>query len=371
MSAENECDGRRDEELHAAHAQMPTSSDARDLTVSTLIYVFGGIAYAVLCGPAIGQRGFPPIDPFWTAATFLWVTPILLSAIVDARPMNDRLTGFAIYCFATALFDAASMVMVVPKTVDAFETIIMALFIFWPLHLIVGSVAYGTIRTVCAFSLRLGKRFTPAAAKIVRWTALAGVAVLTISFPFFFRQFVFFEAAQRARAQAELDWKTGEAKIFREDYPDTDIVWHEFDPTTGLEYRTKWPLGAFGRAYNEQVDGLLRGRGIPDWSMKPYLVPDDELLALLDSDNFEEVKTFPHDVNDNIVLSKSNSGDSLSIAAKRSGTLGMGIGGPTYVGRAAQYPGVVFVRIGRLWIAAYLESGVLLSSGHPVVAAHP
>ena len=151
-------------------------------------------------------------------------------------------------------------------------------------------------------------------------------------------------------------------------------MWHEFDVATGLEYRRKWPASRFSRAYNERVSGLLQSQGIPEWSMKRYLVPDEALVSLLDSEEFEEVKTFPYEVNDNIILfrrgtitrwggSAGNNSDALAITTRGGGVTGIGDRiEPAYVLRKPEYPGVIFIRSGTSWIGAYHESGKLLSS---------
>ena len=122
----------------ADESRVTIPSKTPEQVTSTFIYLVGGFLYAVLCGPAIGQRGFPPIDPGWTAATFLWVPPIVLSGILDDRPFRRRLNAFFFYAMATAFVDAASVVTVVPKHVDFLETVMATIFLFGPLHLVIG-----------------------------------------------------------------------------------------------------------------------------------------------------------------------------------------------------------------------------------------
>jgi WD40 repeat protein len=123
-----------------------------------------------------------------------------------------------------------------------------------------------------------------------------------------------------------------------------------------------------------RVRELLDERGIPDWSMKEHLVPDEQLLKMLDSGEMQEVTQFPFEVNDNIILFRrgtisrwggtmSSSSDSLSIALK-SGDL-MGIGNDAvqvYLTRLESFPKIIFIRNGNTWIGAFHESGILLSS---------
>jgi hypothetical protein len=115
-----------------------------EFETSTIVLIVGGILYSVLCGPAIVQRGFPPIDHSWTPVTFLWVSPVLLAGALDRRPLKRRLAGLTIYCLVTAFFDAASIVIVVPKQFNLAEAMIGTI-VFGPIHLIIGLFLAATI----------------------------------------------------------------------------------------------------------------------------------------------------------------------------------------------------------------------------------
>jgi hypothetical protein len=371
LPAEDRTVPNRSEKLEPSKPNEPDWSGTPSAT--TICYGIGAMVYAMLCTPAINQRGFPPIDPVWTAVTFLWISPILLAAVLDPRPFRLRMRGLAIYCVATAFFDAAALVMVVPKHVTLLGTIMETVFMMGPYHLIVGFTVAGIANLLRSASRKLIGIRLEGATKWIRWIAFSGIGVATVAFPFGFRVFYFADLQNRGRNQAEDDWAHGRAVIYSDQHPDTGPVMHNFDPATGLKYKHKWPESEFSKAYNHRVAEFL-AQGIPSWSMQAQLVPDDELLKMLDSSEMTEVKEFPHEVNENIVLFRrgtlsrwggtmSSQSDSLSIGVKPGGLIGVGgEAEPAYVGRSIEYPNVIFIRSGRSWIGAFHESGEQLSS---------
>jgi hypothetical protein len=336
-------------------------------TPSTNVLIMGGFLYIVLCGPAITQRGFPPLDPAWTAMTYLWFFPIVLSTAVARPPFRRYLQELAAYCLVTALFNAAAVVVDVPKVIDLTTTLLMTLIFFAPLHLVVGLLVVGIAAGLRAIGRRVAPRLSPAMANGVRNGVVGSIVVLAIAFPFAYREWTFLVERVHARTQAEEEWNAGVAGLYEQ--PSVDRVEHQYDPATGLKYRDQWHETRFSKAYNRRVRQLLAEQGVPEWSMKKYLVPDNELLALLDADDFETVITFPHKVNANIVLIRGGEGEAgstekeaLLVAAKESGVIRTRGDGVASVGRRPENPGVIFIRNGRKWIGAFHESGRLLSS---------
>lgn len=336
-------------------------------TPSTLVLLIGGFAYILLCGPAINQHGFPPLDPAWTAMTLLWICPVLLSTVVR-RPSRGRyFQEVAVYCVITAMFDAAAVVTTVPKVLDLGTTLLMTLLFFGPLHLAVGFLLVALVGGLRALSRHIAPGLSQRAAKVVQGIAFSVILALAIAFPFAFRQWTFLVDRIHGRTQAEADWMAEDAGVYeKEESPGR--IRHEYDPATGLPYRDQWRDTRFSEAYNERVHELIREKGVPPWSMKNFLVPDEELVSLFDADDFEAVTKFPHKVNDNLVLNRGKPGeepteeDPLSIGARVSGVISVGGGAPAAVGRRADRPGVIFIRNGKGWIGAFHESGRLLSS---------
>lgn len=353
-----------------------SSLDSNEAVLTLAIYVCGGFMYAVLCGPAIGRRGYPPIDPAWIAVTFLWLSPILLSAAIDSRPFKKRFKGLAMYCIATAFFDAATLGLIVPRHVTLLGTIMGTVFVFGPLHLIVGILLEGTAQVIRAAARSLAPNLSLAAARATQWAMFACVMLLTVAFPFAFRANTFADLRQRGRTQAEQDWQAHRAEISFDDFHQTGTVTYNYDPETGLKIRHRFNQSQYAEAYKKRVGELLNQHGIPDWSMKDHVVADDDLIGMLDSDEMDKIEEFPHDVNDNITLMRrgsvtrwggttSSTGDGLTVLAKHGGSIGVGSEvEPAFVGRLAKFPEVIFVRSGRSWLGAFHDSGRFLCSAY-------
>lgn len=334
------------------------------------LYILGAIIYALLCGPAIRQRGYPPIDAAWTAVTFLWIAPILLSMVFDHRSVRRRWKGLCVYAFVTAFFDVASLVGVVPKHLVLFDVLIETIFIFGPLHCLIALFVVVASKKLRLTTRRISQHRPLASFLFSRWVVFSLIVAVTFAFPFLFRGLDNIRARHLGELSAERDWERGEAQQIIDHFPLYNNVRYYFDPATGLEYRSRPHQGEFYRAYSSRVTELLEERGIPSWSMKPYLVPDDKLRDLLESHDFEKITNFPF-VTDHFVVSKETFkresepnvryGTMLSIDSKE-GSFGFGdSSGPTFIGEVPDYPGVIFICRGRNSIAAFQERGILLS----------
>lgn len=338
------------------------------------IYTIGAFAYFLLCLPAIGQRGFPPIDPIWTGVTFLWMTPILIAAVFDHDPFPKRIKPLVIYCLATAFFDVASLVTVVPKRLNAIELAVGMIF-FGPIHLVVGFAMSGLVFVLIGLTRKFTIGISASKKQILRWMACTSIVLLSLTYVVAFRQNSFLRDKLDGQNRAELDWNKHDARIYVTAPSSSGMVSHYYDSASGLELRQHWPEDEYSRAYNARIEELLKNQGVPDWSVKKDLVEDSDLSAELDSETMEEITTFPHDVNPNIVLFKqgtierfggtlSSRSDSVSI-----GTRFKMIGGsdevePIYVGRSEKYPNIIFIRNGKNWVGAFHTDGRLLSAAY-------
>jgi len=355
-----------------------SNPDDGQFTLVTYTYCVGGIFYAFLCGPAIGRRGYPPIDPAWMAVTFLWVVPILLSAAIDTRPFRQRFRGLALYCIATAFFDAATFGGTVPRYVTFLGTLFDTVTLFGPLHLVVGAILDGFIQLIRSIARLTVSTQSPIVRSVTPWLVFAVLLVLAGAFPFVFRASSFAELAHRGRTQAEKDWDDHRAVLYIDwldsfEYARDPTIINEYDRTTGLKQSHPHRETQYVEAYNERIAGLLREHGIPDWSMKDHLVDASDLIGMLDSAEMAPIEQFPYEINENIILFRrgtirrwggtmSSSNDSLSIGTKASL---VGVGNdkkPVSVGRLVKYPEVVFIRNGDDWVGAFHESGRQLSS---------
>lgn len=362
-----------------------------------VVYICCGLIYAVLCVPAINARGYPPIDPGWLAVPFLWVAAIPLSLVFDARPFKKRFKGLAIYCLVTAFFDAGTAGGVVPRHVTLPGMLVMTI-VYGPMHLVVGMFVERLSQGIGGAARSILKRLWPGNIRLVQWLAFVVLVLLTCGFPFAFRAYSIADSRHRGRTQAEKEWNAGRAEMYVA-FPDfSGDVQHRFDPVTGLKIRERGYMSEYSLAYQARVAELLAKHGIPEWSMKKYIPADVDLVAMFDSKKMEKIKAFPHNVNENIILTRqgtvtrwnttfSNISGFLAIAtpqaftgvgAARSdysrvdGRVTFAFGGgdnsygpqnePVFVGRLPKYPQVIFVRSGTDWIGAFHQSGELLSS---------
>ena len=79
-------------------------SEPRCAEIASGVLVVGVIAHALLCGPAIGCRGYPPIAPIWYGVTFIWPVAVMISAYFDSTKFANRRKQLIIFALATAFF---------------------------------------------------------------------------------------------------------------------------------------------------------------------------------------------------------------------------------------------------------------------------
>ena len=337
---------------------------------TAVILTLGGIFYAVLSGPAITQRGYPPIDPFWAAMPFLWIVPILLSAVFDTRSIKSRARPLAVYAIATAFFFTGTIFSIVPHFVDPLAMAMMTV-VFSPVHL---AIAFGLEAFVQAARRLLHRvvKIRPVIRSRLRWFVAVTLLAGSIGAPFMFRKAVLTHSHSNARQDADQAWSERRAEIYIRDLDEREIdgvsVQSDYDRETGLRLHRSFHDFGYGEAYNNRVYELLAERGVPAWSMKAHLVRDEDLIRMLDSDQFTMIKDFPHELTDSIVLFKrgtvvrwgstsTNSGDGVSIATP-SALLGLGSEAePVFVGRHPKYPRAVFIRSRTSWVGAFHEDG--------------
>lgn len=351
---------------------------ARRPEIASLILVVGGMIYGVLCLPAIGQRGFPPIDPIWTGVTFLWVTPIALSALFDSVWYRARRINLLVYLLATALIDSATPVLVVPKSISGAEILIGTLILYGPAHLIVGFLVEGLCQLGFAPARKLvdvdpGDSEGLPRFGLLTWLILHSLICVTIGLPFAYRSLAFAMIRARAVAKADGDWAAGKAVVYRDvdDRLAEKIVDYQGDVETGLEIEYRFDHPGFPSAYNRRIAQLIAERGLPAWSMKRFIPTDTKLRSMLESTEMVEVTSFPYDVNSNIVLMRrgtltrwdstiSNGNDDLTIATEKSGTVDSVSGvAPVHVKVDGE---VIYVRNGSDWVGVFHESGIFLGS---------
>jgi hypothetical protein len=340
------------------------------------ILIGGGLLYAVLCLPAINQRGYPPIDPFWDIIPFFWAGPLLLSGVFDTRPFARRWRAIGVYALTTAFFASGTVPATVPHRVSVTVMIALTVCVYGPIHLL---IAYG-LEGIIQLINRSRRRADPSGKQVgrsrLRWATFGVLVMATVALPFVLRSLHFASIRNLAIARANKDWAAGKASVYSR-LPFQTIaepgisVESCYDQTTGLRLYSSDNIFGFADTYNGRIAQLIAKHGVPDWSMARYLVKPADFLALLDSDGFVEVRKLPHGSADQILIhydEASTQGDkpvggddkTISIWTKRSGDRPAGSGTPS-IGRSPKFPKMIFIRLDKTWIAAFREDGLYIA----------
>lgn len=349
-------------------------AETRRPEIAIGILVLGAMAHALLCGPAIGCRGYPPIAPIWYGVTFIWPIPIVISAYFDAVRFGARRTHLIVYSLVTAFFMAGTVVMVVPRQMGP-DQMLLGTILLGPIHLLITFVLE-------FFSQRLysiGRRLVDGSAGAARssfslfsllafstWVGL--ILGIPLGYQSMEESFVRSSAARRARE----DWKTN-AYIYRDfelNEGSGATVEFNFDPETGLQLKRRISNSGFAEQYNACIAELIRQNGLPKYSIKSLMPKPNELVQWLDSNEMEPVVSFPIDLTENIHLMRrgtltrwggtSTSGsDSLSIVTPHSL---MGVGDGVMPVHIKVTENVIYIRNGSSWVGAFLPDGRMIMS---------
>ena len=342
--------------------------------LATAILVLGAIAYAVLCGPAIGRRGYPPIDPFWLGVTYMWFLPVCVSALFDSVKFPSRRHQLVIYALVTAFFNAGTMGGVVPRNMNPVG-MLLGTILYGPFHLIVLFTLEYVLQWLYSFARTLDvaevitKRYS---FSLFTFFVIVSWLCVTIGFPIGYKSLITSSEFSNANERAELDWKTN-AYVYHEfDFRQIDdaTIQYEFDPETGLEYKPKMADLGFADTYNRRIEQLIAQNGLPEYSIKSIIPEPDELIGMLDSTAMNPIDSFPVDLNENIHLMRrgtlsrwggtsTSTSDSLSIATKN-GLYGIGDGVlPVHV-KTTEH--LIYIRNGSAWVGAFLPDGRMVVS---------
>jgi hypothetical protein len=349
----------------------------RNPDIAVGILLVGGIAYALLCGPAIVRRGYPPIDPLWMAMPLLWVSPLCLSAIFDDPRRAARRRQVACYAFATAFFHAATMGGVTPRNVDLIGTACFALFLYGPVHLAVAVV----LESVMLLILRPASEASDPESTVPRtmfpkislraWLVGFTVICITLGFPSAFRRYMVQGEIAAGRERAEEDWAKEAAVVFATRDVQLDsgvIVSYRFDAATGLELQHRRPDHGYRDAYNQRIRELLEERGDPPWSLKSRIPAAEDLADLLKTDTLSQIRDFPHKLTPSMTIARSG-GASLSedngfyVQTKNSGHTGIGYQVKrVFVGMSDEDPDLYIIRSDKDWVGLFHRDGRWVAS---------
>ena len=351
-----------------------TETRSPSLACGTL--VVGAIAHALLCGPAIGCRGYPPIAPIWYGVTYIWPVAILISAYFDSIQFGTRRIHLMTYSLVTAFFTAGTVVMVVPRSMGPVE-MLFGTVLFGPVHLAVATVLellvqsfYSTGRQLVEPKHNLKKlNFS-----LFSFLCMFGWIALLLGIPFGYQSFVESSINRSAVERAEENWSTN-AFIFQDfQLESTDegdlFIQYDFDPETGLEYKRRTSDLGYSDRYNARIRELIERDGLPKYSIKTIMPSATDLVQFLDSTSMDLVESFPTDLTRNIHLMRrgslsrwggtsTNGSDSLSIVTPHAHA---GSGGGIFPVHAKITTDIVYIRNGADWIGAFLPDGRMVMS---------
>ena len=254
--------------------------------------------YAYLCWPAIKQRGFPEIDPFWLAMPWLWIVPIFLSGLFDPASQS-RKWRVVIYTLLSALFFSGTVVMVVPHHVTVGE-MLFGLLLWGPVNLLIAFIVEKMSQWLFRLLRISGNWNTETELTKISFRKKFAVVVilcLAAAFPFAYRAMVFYTARTNGQADAEQDWAQGKA-IWYVERSDPAMFGASGDGcysvANGLETETIRPgvtHAVYCEAYRAVVEEKLARFGPTD-KVKD-LFTEAELQALIRRGRFKRVESFP------------------------------------------------------------------------------
>lgn len=342
--------------------------------ISAAVLLVGAISHALLCGPAIACRGYPPIDPIWYGATFIWPIPILISAYFDSVRFKARRNQLMIYALVTAFFSAGTVVHSVPRHVDLGGMLLGTIF-FGPLHLLIAFALDFVAQRLYSPGRRLvdqGRKSSGASFTLFGLMASFVWIGLIFGIPMGYKSFVTSSVNRSAIRRANEDWQTN-ALIYRDEHfveIGNCTIQYEFDPETGLQLKHQRPDLGFADRYNTRIGELIKVQGIPSYSIKSIMPNPDELIGYMSSTEMNFVETFPIDLTENIHLMRrgslakwgiisTNNSDSLSIVTPHS-VMGVGSGVMPVHTKIAR--DIIYIRNGPNWVGAFLLDGRMIMS---------
>lgn len=353
--------GSMDRPARVIAAAPSRRSFSRRPELAVIILVAGGVIYVVGCMPAIGRRGYPPIDSFWMAIPWLWPFPELIAALFDGSQFASYRKALFGYALGTAFFDAGTMGGITPRHVDVVGMLVFTLIGYGPMHLLV-AFALDLVAQAIYRPLRklvdLPEQSSATIPLRLRAPAIV-IGVLALCAPFVYRTWERRDSYARGRAGADEAWRRGEAELVidpRSELPMSQrgpyLIQRHFDPTTGLRLETRLHRGQYSTGYTDRVAELL-AQGAPPGSLKAYLIGDDEMIAMLSASGFEVVTKFPRSIGPVLDVTETSVRSGHSV-------YGM-LKAPIEFARFDQHPQVVFVRTPGT-VMAFHDSGQMLGS---------
>jgi hypothetical protein len=325
-----------------------------------VLWVLAVVGYAAACGPAIHQRGYPPIDPHVQARVFLWILPIGVSALFT-RLTPVRVAWLVIYALLTAYFDASSRPVSVPNYIPMFERLLRMVVLFGPLHLMVAVVVEGASRAMrrLILSVRCGSRLE----NVLLGAGVVLMVAAGLQIPGWYAQTYQRHLQEEGVRRADRDWAARKLVKYVDDpylHPLPGVMVQEFhDPET--QARITWSRHGWEAAYNARVRTLVAA-GRPAWMgavLPPLPIMADHALRA----NFSPVELFPYSPAAAITIRRGSRGAAADIAwveAAREPFPADLSGAAASVARDPAWPALVFVRGEKGEVYVYSVEGCLL-----------
>lgn len=289
----------------------------------------------------IALRGYPDPDPIFYAMPWLWISPILLSAIFDddqkrrkdlvllyslivtcvialvmgsgMRPWHFYWMEFFMSCFFIIAF--ICLINLAVERIFQFFLGKIRRFELTGNCRSCGALYINSINVECPeCKAPIDEIVSTSASCPPNLTANPwriifvgiGIIILTVAFPFVFRQGFIFETKRGGQVAAERDWASNQA-VFYTDNSSLHLQ-NKYEPVTGLCFR---PMSHFyetrlqQKAYQETIN-----RKISEFGPRPiakYLLTSTEFKKLVKSDKLKQIATFPFKLGP-ITLSRTEKG---------------------------------------------------------------
>ncbi len=339
--------------------------------LTTLVcLVIGLILYWVLCGPAINQRGYPPLDAWWMGMIWLWIFPPILTALVEPKNLI-RFLFLALYAIATAWVEARTVVDSVPRSIDLHMSVLRTIFHFGPIHLAVVIIAEFIAqlvinRTGCSVII-IGyekRRMRPI---WKTWFAAILVIFCAVATPWTYAAWDRARLQRWGVQQADQDWADRKSSIYQNMTLEPQAVdrritvFTQYDRSTGLKTQFDM-LGGYGQAYNEETLRLIATKGKPSWAFKGDFVPPDVVAAVFLHGKLSIATTLPFNPTPDIAVSYTTGlvvkGHFDSMQDQLPSTL------PVYCGRVTDIPSIIFIKHGNQLMWVMTDDGRILLYAH-------
>jgi len=313
---------------------------ARDLIarrpwLSTLILIVGAVICAILSMRAITRRGYPRIDPLYMSMAWLWVFPLLLSAIWDKLSLRRAGILLLYALFVAFIYAGVHGAVSIPRHMTLAETVFLA-----PFFLPVGVGLVAAVELAGQFVLHFARRLRPpikpgicsdcgypitqlghpecpecgrpfdeksllslydpteGGRPVRTWVYAAVVVIAMFLFPLAYRSGNLSWHRQKACAWAEAKW--ARFQIAPPDSAGDPQCWTEFFPighfneTSGLEMHGRMSSNTAYtgyQAYRSVFEEEFATNGFGP--LADFLFTDEEFVSLASGGHLKAVDSFP------------------------------------------------------------------------------